>query len=800
MSNGTTLNGIESLSLTTGAGNDSYTITAPVAQLYLAAGAGTDSLNVDFSADTEARDIYIGSSQGDGYFYGSLIDGSFVEFENVTYRAGDADNYVYLGLQGIAPGNTLNIDAGGGANSASVAIFNDLDVVMTVDAQGTLNSNIGVTMTNFQSFSLQTYGGDDQIVTGAGNDIISTGDGDDTVDGGDGNDSINTGDGEGIVNAGAGNDIINAGSGDDTIDAGVGDDQIFAGDGDNTIDGGEGNDYIYTGEGQDTVDDGGGSDTIFTNGGNDTVTSDGGDTIYTGEGDDSVSSVGLGFSQLDGGDGTDTLEVDFSSSTGGNNSYFGYFGGVFNGVLAAGDATAYVNNFEVLSFVASDEDDLVSVYGDALPGTSVSVDGGAGDDLLFLAFGDEDLQFAIDAGGLISTNAGSFANFESFTIIGGAGDDLITTGDGDDYIEGREGTNVLIAGAGDDQINSSNGSDTIDGGEGEDAWYADYYAYTDDLDLTYDGHSGSLSNGTTLAGIEHIELTTGSGNDSLTLTAPVLAFLFAGDGTDTLNVDFSDDLESRDIFIGSSDGSISGNLGDGGFGEFENLTYNVGDGDTALTLYVQGFTPDSTIDIDGGGGNNSANVIIAQEFDAILTVDAGGTLNTNVGATLTNFQSFSLQTFDGNDQIVSGSGDDVIDTGYGQDTIDAGDGNDTIYAGNDDDVITGGKGADDMFGQGGADTFVFESLDDLVSAGGNDTIELFSSAAGDKIDLSNVVAGEFSFLGTDAFTASGAAELRYDDAGDGTKTVFGDVDGDGNADFQLVVINYDGISAADFFL
>jgi Ca2+-binding RTX toxin-like protein len=56
-----------------------------------------------------------------------------------------------------------------------------------------------------------------------------------------------------------------------------------------------------------------------------------------------------------------------------------------------------------------------------------------------------------------------------------------------------------------------------------------------------------------------------------------------------------------------------------------------------------------------------------------------------------------------------------------------------------DNIITGKGGADDLFGNDGADTFVFTALSDSkVKAAGRDTIEDFSTADGDQIDLSAI--------------------------------------------------------------
>ncbi len=114
-------------------------------------------------------------------------------------------------------------------------------------------------------------------------------------------------------------------------------------------------------------------------------------------------------------------------------------------------------------------------------------------------------------------------------------------------------------------------------------------------------------------------------------------------------------------------------------------------------------------------------------------------------------------------------------------------------------VITGGGGADTLSGRGGADTFVFTALTDSTVAA-SDTILDFEHGV-DKIDLSQIdaistTAGEqsFQFIDTNVFTRH-AGELNYMNG-----VVSGDVNGDGLADFRIVIGNKSPLSAVDFVL
>ncbi|WP_436041195.1 M10 family metallopeptidase C-terminal domain-containing protein, partial [Rhizobium sp. LjRoot98] len=80
--------------------------------------------------------------------------------------------------------------------------------------------------------------------------------------------------------------------------------------------------------------------------------------------------------------------------------------------------------------------------------------------------------------------------------------------------------------------------------------------------------------------------------------------------------------------------------------------------------------------------------------------------------------------------------------------------------------------------------------DSTVAVSGRDTIFDFSGTGGDRIDLSAIDANTaasgnqaFTYVGTAAFTGK-AGELRYVKAASDTY-VYGDVNGDGKADFAI---------------
>lgn len=173
-------------------------------------------------------------------------------------------------------------------------------------------------------------------------------------------------------------------------------------------------------------------------------------------------------------------------------------------------------------------------------------------------------------------------------------------------------------------------------------------------------------------------------------------------------------------------------------------------------------------------------------------------------------------TYDGNPAYIKPSakadvlrGSKLTDTIHalgGNDRIDGRAGNDWLYGGAGKDALTGGAGADRLKGGAGADTFVFKSIkDSTVAASGRDTIGDFSAKDGDRIDLkaidaSTKSAGDqaFAFIGTQAFHKK-AGELRYETKA-GDTYVFGDVNGDGKADFAIRFDAFLRFEKADFIL
>ena len=220
----------------------------------------------------------------------------------------------------------------------------------------------------------------------------------------------------------------------------------------------------------------------------------GNDTISTGSGDDQVFT----------GSGVDTV------STGAGNDYVQFESS--GGSASLGDG----------------EDTIILA---STPGSPVNIDGGAGQDFLQLQWSTitSGLSFVVN-GATVTSNVGSFANFERYLIITGSGADTVAMGSGDDSVDTGAGNDTVSGGSGNDGISGGDGDDSINGDAGDDGLSG---GIGNDIVSGGDGNDTIIGdwNQTSSAGDGNDQLSGGIGNDSI----------YGGGGNDWIDGGANDD-------------------------------------------------------------------------------------------------------------------------------------------------------------------------------------------------------------------------------------------------------------------
>jgi Ca2+-binding RTX toxin-like protein len=391
------------------------------------------------------------------------------------------------------------------------------------------------------------------------------------------------------------------------------------------------------------------------------------------------------------------------------------------------------------------------------------------------------------------------------TLQGGSGPDSLVGGGGDDTLYGNGGNDTLYGSAGADALNGGDGADRLDGGAGDDK-----LAGTDGDDtLLGAGGADTLNGGEgadSLAGGDQNDTLYGyAGNDILAGDAGDDA-LVGDEGDDRLEGGAGADKlsggDQDDTLLGGEDADTlnGGNGADSLSGGDQNDTlYGYGGNDT-----LAGDAGDDALVGDEGadlleGGAGADKLSGGDQDDTLLGGADADTLNGGNGADSLSGgdQNDTLYGYGGNDTLSGDTGADALVGDEGADLLEGGAGADKLSGGADDDVLEGGGDADTLNGGSGADRFVFRDAEEAAG----DVIVDFNVAQGDMIDLlamdaDSLTAGDqaFLFIGADAFSDV-AGELRF-----AAGLLEGDRDGDGLAEFQILVTATGTITSASFWL
>jgi Ca2+-binding RTX toxin-like protein len=244
-----------------------------------------------------------------------------------------------------------------------------------------------------------------------------------------------------------------------------------------------------------------------------------------------------------------------------------------------------------------------------------------------------------------------------------------------------------------------------------------------------------------------------------------------GTGNDTLNGGAGDDT----LYGEDGDDTLIGTSGSDAL--------HGGTGDDFYRLYPL----DSVNDVIVEAANEGTDVVWS-------------TATTTLGDNVENLALRGSGDIDGTGNAL----DNNISGSDGSNRLTGLDGNDGLSGNSGDDVLIGGAGKDVMAGGAGGDTFVFEAVSDSLWGGKRDVITDFAAGT-DTIDLAAIDANTaaaseqaFTFIGTGAFTRQ-AGELQISAFGADTM-VSADVDGNGKADFQVLLAGTIALQASDFLL
>jgi Ca2+-binding RTX toxin-like protein len=584
---------------------------------------------------------------------------------------------------------------------------------------------------------------------------------------------------------------INGTSGADNLVGGDGDDTIFGFGDSDSLKGGKGNDNLFGGSGNDVLISGY-RDPVMESSqpawpfgpviSGPSALDGGNDDFMSGEGgnDRLVVTFDCTNVEVDGGSGTDTLQIGLSDAAVEDilDSYPDFFQtdpehftAFVN--LAAGTGSYRFNGSLLNLDLVIEEIENVdgTAFSETITGTSGAniLEGDGGNDTLIGGGGADTLDGGVGRDRAIyDLSAAIDIDLNRTTQIGGEaqGDRLISVEDIDgsrnsDVIRGSAAANELWGNLGNDFLEGRGGADIIDGGAGSDTAAYEFSGNGVTVGLDGSGIFGGDAQGDTLISIENL---TGS-NFADTLTGTDSANVIRGrNGNDTLR-----GLGGNDIL----DGGVGADIIDGG-GDTDKVTYADATSGLQIILGISGADGRASLNggtferdtlrgienVEGSGfddaifGNELANVMeggggsdyfgesrgddryIGGSGTGIDTLElagetAGVTVNLSTGI-MTHTGSTERDTMTGIERVNGTAFVDTITGSFQNDILLGGGSGDTINGSNGEDDISGGSGADLLLGGNDGDTLRGGSENDVV-AGEDGDDELFGDAGIDVL-------------------------------------------------------------------
>jgi Ca2+-binding RTX toxin-like protein len=406
-----------------------------------------------------------------------------------------------------------------------------------------------------------------------------------------------------------------------------------------------------------------------------------------------IWNPGDGNDVLEGGDGVDTAEIN-----GGDGSEA--FSATADGARVLFDRVdpapffLDIGTTERLVVNMGGGDDTFFTAGDLASRIRITVDGGAGDDI----------------------------------IIGGNGADVLRGGTGVDFIDGQQGIDTAFLGAGNDffRWDAGDGSDVIEGQGGFDtmifngaAGNESFVAAANGGRLRFTRDVGTIVMDTN--DVERVLLNALGGADAITVNDLT--------GTDVKRVD----IDLTDVAEGTTGDGAADSLTARGTGGSDAITVTGAAGSfsiAGLPAQINVSHAEGALDkltVDGGAGNETIDASALEAGVVKVTLDGGAGNDTILGSR-------------GNDTLIGGEGNDFIDGQQGTDVALMGAGNDTFRwdPGDGNDVIEGQAGFDTMEFNGNA------AAERVVIAANGERVLFTRDAASITMDLNDVERIEFN--------------------------------------------------------
>jgi Ca2+-binding RTX toxin-like protein len=365
---------------------------------------------------------------------------------------------------------------------------------------------------------------------------------------------------------------------------------------------------------------------------------------------------------------------------------------------------------------------------------------------------------------------------------------VVNGGDGNDRIYGNGAIlNTINGGNGNDYIHGGAGADTLSGDAGTDTLSYEFSnlgvnvnmsQLTAGLITVSGGHAnGDLvsNNFENVVGSEFNDTITGNNGNNILIGLGGNDTLSGGDNPDKLYGDDGNDT----LYGGNNEDTLVGGAGN-------DILY----GDDGYDTLMGGGGAD---ELRGGPGVDTADYSTSPGRVSVSLAEGTGGFGDAASDRLYDIENLTGSAF--NDTLTGNSGANVLQGGTGDDTLNGGAGNDRLI---------GGAGTDILNGGDGADIFVFLRADDSGAVSTPDTIGIFQTLV-DKVDLSAIDANTgvdgdqaFTFVGEGGFTHHAGELIPTGGFGESPPAIAGDIDGDGSADFSIIITN--GGPGGDFIL